>query len=152
MSAPDLSKVGPPQAATLNITAVEPPQAGKSMGWLSAEGIDRNLGYFTDDYPAMQPGELAVEVHTKAAKDGGVFAWIKPPGSGQKKGSGGAGRRCESKEFYAEIAPSVGGIYAHAIDKGFSLEACEAWAKSYIKIIGGAKLSPPMPKHQGGAS
>lgn len=99
----------------------------------------------------VEGAEDDAEICVKESKngDGSMFVWLNAFGPKEPKGGGGRGRggggNWSPKEFYAEVAPSVGGIYNHGIDKGLALSEIEKHARSYVAFMQDVRAQNPAP-------
>jgi hypothetical protein len=144
----DLNKEGK-YTGTIKIVAVEKQER---IWWVQIEGSKKKLKAFPKQAARFAKavedgaeGEAEIEVAAEEyPKDSGQMtypAYLRSFGGPNQAGGGrggygrGGGSSYTPKEFYAELAPSIGGIYNHGIDKGLPLDQIEAHAKSYGKIM-----------------
>ncbi len=125
--------------ATVKVKTIDPPGNAKA-NWVAVEGQTKKLRYWVNAQfgtPLTVGAEAEAVIEVKE-ENGAKIAWLKSFG-GLKGKSVGGGFKSTPKEFYAELAPSIGGIYSHCIDKGLKPEEIEPYAASYAKVMKGIK-------------
>lgn len=123
----------------VKIAKLKHPEGEAKLGFIELENYEKKPIKFWKSSAAKFGVGLEIGAEAEAeieVKQGqyGLESFLVSFGGSKSKSFGGS-RAYTPKEFYAELAPSVGGIFNHGIDKGLKPEEIRPFAKEYISIM-----------------